>query len=384
MTIRLFCSDGSVRLRRDYFEKSLFRNLEIVTSRSYTLHCRARSETVNDLLEWIDGDSKEVTITKDNVHELRSLCEELGFSGLDKQLNAFRSDPPGSDYVDIKERVTRQDKLLAEIQRQFKEILNWKNKNDSLLRQLESLERRFDELARTTDVSAVRNRESSRKMEHALQECVKRSDFEKLMAHLKERETESMTNSRTIRVTPSTKQKGEFVCDASNLLEGIIAHLTRECGGNVHDKGIVNITASSVCQSACRSFSPRNVVDPNRDLLYCSQNQKDAWITYDFKEWRVIPKRYSIKTSYGWSPGGDHLKSWVIEVSNDGDKWMEIDRRDNNSDLTGQYVTANFKISHVPSESFRFFRLRQTGPNDANSYVLAIGSLEIFGTLCEK
>ena len=28
-------------------------------------------------------------------------------------------------------------------------------------------------------------------------------------------------------------------------LDGIIAHLTRQCGGNVHDKGIVNVTASS-------------------------------------------------------------------------------------------------------------------------------------------
>lgn len=31
----------------------------------------------------------------------------------------------------------------------------------------------------------------------------------------------------------------EFVYDASKPLDGIIAHLTRECGGNIHRKGIV-------------------------------------------------------------------------------------------------------------------------------------------------
>ena len=91
-----------------------------------------------------------------------------------------------------------------------------------------------------------------------------------------------------------------------------------------------------------------------------------------------------------WYPGGPHLKSWVIEVSNDGSSWTEIDRRENNNDLNDEYATANFKISKVPSESFRFFRLRQTGMNHyglidgCDFYVVTLSSLEIFGTLFEK
>jgi hypothetical protein len=32
----------------------------------------------------------------------------------------------------------------------------------------------------------------------------------------------------------------------SNPLGGIVSHLTAQCGGNVHDKGAVEITSSSV------------------------------------------------------------------------------------------------------------------------------------------
>lgn len=48
---------------------------------------------------------------------------------------------------------------------------------------------------------------------------------------------------------------------------------------------------------------------------------------------------------------------WIIEVSNNGVHWTEIDRRENNSDLNAPHVTRNFKISKVPSECFRLFRL---------------------------
>ena len=35
---------------------------------------------------------------------------------------------------------------------------------------------------------------------------------------------------------------------AGSPFKGIISHLRDECGGNVHSKGIVNITASSNCR----------------------------------------------------------------------------------------------------------------------------------------
>ena len=74
------------------------------------------------------------------------------------------------------------------------------------------------------------------------------------------------------------------------------------------------------------------------------------------------------------------------EVSNDGTSWTEIDRRENNNDLNNHYAAANSKISEAPSESFRFFRLRQIGQSYLSGgtyYYVKITSLEIFGTVFE-
>ena len=154
---------------------------------------------------------------------------------------------------------------------------------------------------------------------------------------------------------------------------GIIEHLQRECGGNVHDKGIVNVTASSVVSS---DYLPKSVV--SRGDFY-TQNQPDQWICYDFKHQSVSPTSYSVR-----SCGSQYPKNWVIEVSNDGSSWTEIDRRSNNDDLNNSYNSANFKIANVPSESYRFFRLRQTGKNSQSYDTLRLAGLEIFGTLFQK
>ena len=371
------CSDGVVvRLGQDYFERSVFNNPDIAAARSYTLQCGARSDVVNALLDVIDCESETVTITEDNFEELRELCKELGFRGLDKELHAFR----GNDSVDLqeflqlKERVARQDKHLSEIQRQLSELLTWKRKAESQMRetvshQFQSLEGRIEGMVRACE---ERNMESSRKMDKALKECAKRNDIEALardVAQLKENMKKGALTWRQ-----------EFIYDESKKLDGVIAHLTRECGGNVHDRGIVNVTGTSVCEG-----KPENVADLGTDSLYWSRNRENAWICYDFKERRVIPTSYSVMSCTD-NRGGWHPKSWVIEVSNDGteNSWTKLDCRDNNDDLNYKLVTVNFKISRVPRESFRFFRFRQTGKNHHRSDSLALCSLEIFGTLVEK
>ena len=176
----------------------------------------------------------------------------------------------------------------------------------------------------------------------------------------------------------------EFAYDESKPLDGIIANLTRKCDGNVHEAEIVNVTASSVYEDRWKTiYYPKNAVDLETDSFYESTNEANACICYGFKDMRVISSSYSVR-SYGWGPGGFHLKSWAIEVSNDGSSWVVIDRRDGNDGLNDKFVTANFKIPHVPSERFRFFRLRQIGRNHDGKPRLTLSSLEIFGTLFER
>jgi hypothetical protein len=40
--------------------------------------------------------------------------------------------------------------------------------------------------------------------------------------------------------------KGKEIDDMYDIPDGIIAHLTRECGGNVHDRHVVEVTSGSL------------------------------------------------------------------------------------------------------------------------------------------
>ena len=142
--------------------------------------------------------------------------------------------------------------------------------------------------------------------------------------------------------------------------------MTRECRGNVHEKGIVEVTASS------RLAEAKNVL--GTDSQFWSQDEPDSWICYDFKGRRVAPASYSIRTG-SWC----YLKSWVLEVSNDGSdgSWEVVDRRENNEDLKGKHVTHNFAISAPPRGSFHFVRLRQTWKNHKGDDVLCLSPLEL-------
>jgi hypothetical protein len=104
-------------------------------------------------------------------------------------------------------------------------------------------------------------------------------------------------------------------------------------------------------------------------------------IGYDFKDRRVIPTHYSIRSRYDRGVGGRHPKSWLIETSLNGKDWMEIDHRENNSELNAKNVTATFSISK--REICRFLRLVNIGRNHQGNDALVISSFEIFGSLAE-
>ena len=93
---------------------------------------------------------------------------------------------------------------------------------------------------------------------------------------------------------------------------------------------------------------------------------------------------YSIQSN-GSGSNYYHLKSWIVEGSNDSQpnqKWEEIDTRINNYDLNGCYKVNYFKISKNPT-SFRYIRLRMIDKNYYNNYYLALTKLELFGDLYE-
>jgi hypothetical protein len=195
---------------------------------------------------------------------------------------------------------------------------------------------------------------------------------------------------------PSVRKGTNF-----DIPEGIIAHLTRECGGNVHDGHVVDVTSGSFEQEsyganphsgACDNhplYAATNVADLETGSFFSSAyrekkedipHTKNNWICYNFKERRIVPTHYTIRTNSGY-PGDIHLKSWLVETSADGKIWREVAREENNRQLNGKLLTATFAVAG--GGECRFIRLVNIGRDHCGYDCLRISAWEIFGSLIE-
>ena len=137
-------------------------------------------------------------------------------------------------------------------------------------------------------------------------------------------------------------------------------YLTRQTGGNIHDNGTIEITSNSINDSSCH---PKNLVNYENDSRYQSLMGSDGntFIRFDFKD-----------------------RNWVIEISDDGENWEEIDRHIDDPALNGQNIVHNFKVNKKNSGFHRFVRLRQTGKTwsqPGDPYHFFFSFIEFYGKL---
>jgi hypothetical protein len=186
-----------------------------------------------------------------------------------------------------------------------------------------------------------------------------------------------------------------------NISDGIIVHLTKECGGNVHDAKVVDATCGSFEMETVGvnphsgvndndpSYAAKNAADlETRSEFYSAYRQKrediphtrNNWVCYDFKERRIVPTHYTIRTSDDDS-GGSHLQSWLVETLADGESWQEVAREEGNKQLNGKFRTGTFAVAGVGE--YRFIQLVNIGRNHLGNDRLCICAWEIFGSLIE-
>jgi hypothetical protein len=192
----------------------------------------------------------------------------------------------------------------------------------------------------------------------------------------------------------SVKKRGQF-----DVPDGIIAHLTRECGGDVHDRHVVDITSGSFETESYGAnphsgawnnnpnYAAKNAADLETNSYFHSAyrgykgeipHTRNNWICYDFKKRRIVPTHYTIRTNEDGT-GSYHLKSWLVETSADGKSWREVAHEEDNKQLNGRCFTATFAV--VGGGECRFIRLVNIGRNHHEDDQLNISAWEIFGSL---
>lgn len=151
--------------------------------------------------------------------------------------------------------------------------------------------------------------------------------------------------------------------------------------GNIRNE--VNITSSSTTGHDHYSMLDLD----NLSSHFHTNSGQNSWVCFEFKNHQVIPTSYIIRTIN--IENERHLKSWVVEGSNDNsneNNWIKIDEKTNDSSLKGSRRVHLFSIQkNYKRQPFKYIRIRITGPcwqnNNDQSYYLLIGSIDFYGNL---
>ena len=156
----------------------------------------------------------------------------------------------------------------------------------------------------------------------------------------------------------------------------IINYIRKKTNDQIENE--ISITASSI-YSDNENYQPRNVILFDDHRKWFESNEKsNNWLCIDFKDHRIIPTDYSIR-SYPCSYNSHHPKSWIVECSNDNIKWEMVDEEKDFSYLNGNNYSHTFTMNHQKQTEFRYIRIRLTGPSWGNGDYLKFDSFEVYG-----
>jgi hypothetical protein len=142
----------------------------------------------------------------------------------------------------------------------------------------------------------------------------------------------------------------------------------------------MDVTSSGVYSG----YDRRNVVDlRNTASAFCSDGHSIAWICYELKKGMELTlTHYSILSHRAGPNQTHHPKSWYVEVSQNGQDWMEIHRTGENSDLNGSNQIGTYEVKEAIR--CRFVRLQRAGLTHVNDNYFKFCGFEIFGILHES
>lgn len=348
---------------------------------------------ISEVLEIFENETIEITlptnnieITLDNVFELLHQHEKSG-NFYSKQMTK-EIEYISSHFFELTE--TQEDKIsrfeITTIERIIENCqLRLKDENQLLnfVNRLYSIDRKYFNFYEFICFSNVDENKISEFIDIFDINDITTEIWTNISYRLKEKvlknEIENSTSSSFEQNRYKKRKKTFLMKNNSNEFDGIINHLRHESNGNIQN--LIDIKASSLYSSR---FSPYNAcLFEDQNKYFHSNNEQNSWICFDFKQHRIIPTSYIIK-SIPYSKNSNHPKSWVIEASNDNLNWETLDEVNDCTYLNGECLIHTFNINRQISNDFRFVRIRQISNNcyaRAKQYFFTLGSIEFYGTL---
>jgi hypothetical protein len=186
-------------------------------------------------------------------------------------------------------------------------------------------------------------------------------------------------NSGNVDIKQEIKnKKQELIDEIKFLLHGKSVPFQKKSQGIIQDlKNSDSNSISLSCSSFLSSDVPENILIYDNKTAWHSEDKSNSWISMKFNTRKIKLSGYFFRSFHG--AGGSNPKTWKVEASNDGNKWILIDEQKNLN-----WITHDFSEVYFPTETkdaFSYFKFTQTGGNYINYNYFALNFLELFGMI---
>ena len=357
-----------------------------------------KKELVNEFESKIEKLTKEKKIEAENVKKYREENEELKKSVLEikssfdlisttnkliltnlepKLLNSVFSQLETKNKILLFNQMEEKMKILLFNQMEEKMKVSFINQLESdkkifLFSQLDEKTKLsiFNQLELKSQVSIFNqmNPDAQLSFFSQLSDDLKVSIFDKL-------DKQSSIRRNLLQKNPALGYEIKvFNRQPQNEFNGIIKYLTDKTGGNIHDNGTIEVTSNSIEGSN----HPKYLL-VTHGLYVPKMREANFWVCFDFKNMEIEITSYTIKSS-GDFTGVGHIKSWVIEISNDHKHWIKIDQHSDCQDLNGSNRMKTYDVKQYNFSRYCKFR-HISDYYGSDQYYLGINCIEFYGKL---
>ncbi|KAK8875598.1 hypothetical protein M9Y10_005767 [Tritrichomonas musculus] len=354
-------------------------NLEKVINNFYQVY-EEQSQTIEELKNTIK--QNQDTFSKE-LSKMNSLIQQLNdkYQNLSNEMKQKAS----SDSVNQQQQSKKYQYLENEVKQKISSNnANQEQQNKELKSLISQQSKTIEELQKK--IEKYEEESKALKQELDAKTAKQSGDIDQIFSQMKDMKTKQENESRNLqsfidqRIKVKAEKNVKIPFLKNNEFNGIINFLKQ------HSLDIfseITVASSSLYQGD-EKYSPRNAICyQDTDVEFCTIDEANSWICFDFKNLQVALADYTIR-SYNVGPNNPHPKSWVIEGSNDNDKWATLDEQKGCSFLNGKNLVYTFNLKSATSQSYRFIRMRQTDKNWYNSQHLIFNCIEFYGQLMNK
>ena len=184
------------------------------------------------------------------------------------------------------------------------------------------------------------------------------------------------------RPKPRRGNGRDFRFESAFDTNGILHHMgTLLLGGtycNPHEAGVVVSTSSSISQGLAKHFVQRAHASPVHNY---TNNTAQSWMAVDLGEGRsLVVDHYCLRSDKHCT---HKLRNWELQGSLDGQTWQTLRAHQNDTSLPLQAMSTAAWSVDAGAQTFRHFRIYQTGANSSvgtpSAHHLMCAGIELYG-----